>query len=54
MDDVIRFFEKFFRISDTPDLHEQYTRNFAEDATFILASKTSKGRDGENLTASGV
>lgn len=49
MGEVTRFFEEFFRISDTPDVHEQYTRNFAENATFILASNTSKGREGENL-----
>lgn len=46
---VAQFFEEFFRISDTPDVHEQYARNFADDATFILASKISKGRNGEIL-----
>lgn len=44
---TVRFFDKFYKISDTPEAHEDYCRMFAPDATFILASKTSTGRDGE-------
>jgi hypothetical protein len=41
-------------MSDTPDVHEQYSRNFTDDATFILASRISKGRDGEALRSDHV
>lgn len=40
------FFENFYRISDTPTAHSEYVRQFAQDATFKLASKTAKGHDG--------
>jgi hypothetical protein len=43
------FFSSFYRISDTPDTHENYVRQFTQDATFILASKTAKGHDGTPL-----
>jgi hypothetical protein len=45
------FFEKFYRLSDTPDAHEEYTQTFSPEATFILASKECRGRDGRLLTA---
>ncbi|ROT35155.1 hypothetical protein SODALDRAFT_353535 [Sodiomyces alkalinus F11] len=41
---IISFFENFYRISDTPGNHEAYADNFTDDATFILASKVSRGR----------
>lgn len=43
---VIEFFEKFYRVSDTPGAHDEYVDMFTKDATFILASKTSQGREG--------
>ncbi|MCJ1369412.1 hypothetical protein MMC20_000623 [Loxospora ochrophaea] len=41
---VQAFFTEFYKTSDTPDAHEKYADAFTEDATFILASKTAKGR----------
>lgn len=40
------FFEQFYKISDTPDAHELYSKQFTQDATLVMASKTVKGRDG--------
>lgn len=44
-DGIVKFFESFYKISDTPDAHEKYASQFTKDATFVLASKTSKGYD---------
>lgn len=38
------FFEQFYRQSDTPSDHQAYADHFTDDATFILASKVSRGR----------
>jgi len=45
---LIKFYEDFYRISDTPDAHEQYADQFTEDATLVMVSKEAKGRDGES------
>ena len=47
---VQAFFTEFYKTSDTPDAHEKYADAFTEDATFILASKTAKGRAGIHLS----
>ncbi len=44
---VDAFFKEFFRISDTPGLHDEYTKQFTETATFILASRVSHGTYGK-------
>lgn len=44
-----KFFEDFYAVSDTPDVHENYADNFTDDATLIMASKTVKGRAGTFL-----
>jgi hypothetical protein len=44
---IQEFFEKFYDISDTPNIHEKYVNSFTKDATFILATKVSKGHDGK-------
>jgi len=41
-----RFFEEFYKISDTPDAHEKYADQFTKDAKLIMASKTANGRSG--------
>ncbi|KAF1985230.1 hypothetical protein K402DRAFT_334814 [Aulographum hederae CBS 113979] len=38
-----RFIEDFYRISDTPDAHDEYADQYASDATLIMASKSAKG-----------
>jgi len=43
---VKHFFEQFYKISDTPDAHQQYADSFTENATLVMASKTVKGRSG--------
>ncbi len=43
---VVEFFQEFYKTSDTPDAHVKYADLFTDDATFILASKLSSGRDG--------
>jgi hypothetical protein len=52
--DVVHFFEQFFRTSDTPNVHEKYISNFTDDATFILASKVSKGKDGKIIESNSL
>ena len=43
---IIRFFEDFYRISDTPGDHDNYVDQFTDDATFIVAHKKNHGHDG--------
>ena len=45
---IVEYFQDFYRISDTPDAHDEYTGKFTDDATFILASKVSHGREGND------
>jgi hypothetical protein len=44
---IPEFFQNFYQTSDTPGVDDKYTTYFTKDATFILASKTSKGHDGK-------
>jgi hypothetical protein len=41
------FFESFYAVSDTAVAHEQYADHFTSDATLIMASKETKGREGK-------
>ncbi len=51
VDDGIKaFFEEFYQISDTPDMHEAYADSFTKDAVLIMASKRAEGRDGESCS----
>ncbi|OAL53087.1 hypothetical protein IQ07DRAFT_533759 [Pyrenochaeta sp. DS3sAY3a] len=40
-----QFFESFYAISDTPDAHNEYIKNFTKDATLIMATKKAVGSD---------
>ncbi|CAD0089101.1 unnamed protein product, partial [Aureobasidium vineae] len=40
------FFEKFYETSDTPTAHEEYSNQFTQNATLIMASKKVQGREG--------
>lgn len=44
--EIVKFFETFYEISDTPGAHDQYVDLFEKDADFVLASKKAKGHDG--------
>lgn len=44
--EIVQFFVDFYRISDIPGEHDQYVDLFTPEATFILASKKSQGKDG--------
>lgn len=46
---IKNFFAYFYKISDTPDAHQEYAECFTEDATLVMASKTAKGRHGMRL-----
>lgn len=46
-----KFFESFYRISDTPDAHEKYSEQFTKDATLIMGSKEANGRKGTRRSA---
>ncbi|KAI4721090.1 hypothetical protein E4T48_02650 [Aureobasidium sp. EXF-10727] len=39
------FFEKFYETSDTPTAHEEYSKQFTQNATLIMASKKVQGRE---------
>ncbi|PNS18702.1 hypothetical protein CAC42_5241 [Sphaceloma murrayae] len=41
----VSFFENFYKISDTPDAHDEYVNQFTSDATLIMASKKVAGKD---------
>ncbi|GME31766.1 uncharacterized protein K452DRAFT_254041 [Neofusicoccum parvum] len=40
-----KFFEDFYKTSDTPDVHDDYVQNFTKTATLIRASHPAKGHD---------
>ncbi|KAF1353892.1 hypothetical protein BDV97DRAFT_291349 [Delphinella strobiligena] len=40
-----QFFERFYQISDTPDAHEEYSKQFTSNADLTMASKKAKGTD---------
>lgn len=42
-----KFFKDFYALSDTPTAHDDYVKNFTNDATLIMASKKVVGQDGE-------
>lgn len=44
--EVVAYFRKFYEVSDTPGQTEKYVNLFTRDATFALASKSSKGTQG--------
>jgi len=44
------FFEEFYKISDTPDGHQQYANQFTANGKLIMASKTVNGTSGNNAT----
>lgn len=45
---IVQFFEEFYAISDVPGEHDRYVDMLTDDATFIMASKKARGRDGMN------
>jgi hypothetical protein len=40
------FISEFYHISDTPDAHDLYVKQFAPDARLVMASKTGNGSEG--------
>lgn len=48
---IVQFFETFYETSDTPDAHEKYAASFTKDATLVMASKKSEGRDGRSTVS---
>lgn len=43
---VAQYYEAFYKISDTPDAHAEYSQQFTKDATLIMASKKVQGTEG--------
>lgn len=43
---IPQFFENFYKMSDTPDAHDEYVRNFTDEATLIMASTKAVGKEG--------
>jgi hypothetical protein len=46
---IVKFFQNFYAVSDKSEALEEYVDLFEKDATFILASKESRGHDGASL-----
>jgi len=44
--DYKTFFERFYQISDTPDAHEEYSKQFTANAKLVMASKEVNGTNG--------
>jgi hypothetical protein len=40
------FLSDFYRVSDSPDAHDDYVNFFTQDASFVMASKQARGHDG--------
>lgn len=45
--EIAEFFEYFYKTSDIPGAHDRYTDLFTKDASFIMASRRSFGREGD-------
>ncbi|KAK7615119.1 hypothetical protein BKA81DRAFT_353612 [Phyllosticta paracitricarpa] len=43
--DFKKFFEDFYAVSDTPDVHDEYVKNFTDGATLIMASRKAVGKE---------
>lgn len=43
---IVQFFEDFYKLSDTPDAHDEYVDQFTKDATLVMASKKGVGSEG--------
>ncbi|RMY89231.1 hypothetical protein D0862_10265 [Hortaea werneckii] len=50
--EIHKYFESFYTISDTPDIHQKYSEQFTRNAKLIMASKEAQGRDGKPTDAS--
>jgi hypothetical protein len=44
--EILKFFESFYQISDTPDAHEKYAAQFTKNAKFVMASNEANGSEG--------
>lgn len=42
---IVQFFEDFYKLSDTPDAHDEYVDQFTKDATLVMASKKGVGSE---------
>lgn len=49
---IVNFFERFYKISDSPDQHEEYAGCFTEDGVMVLASSRVEGRKGSFVSTS--
>ncbi|RMY14735.1 hypothetical protein D0867_07051 [Hortaea werneckii] len=45
--EIHKYFESFYTISDTPDIHQKYSEQFTQNAKLIMASKEAQGRNGK-------
>ncbi|KAI7544117.1 hypothetical protein KC331_g6995 [Hortaea werneckii] len=43
--EIHKYFESFYTISDTPDIHQEYSEQFTQNAKLIMASKEAQGRN---------
>ena len=43
---IVNFFERFFKISDSPEQHEEYAGCFTEEGVMVHASSRIEGREG--------
>lgn len=44
--EIQKFFDSFYQISDTPDVHQKYSEQFTKDAKLIMASNEANSRAG--------
>ncbi len=47
--EITSYFEQFYKISDTPDAHEQYANQFTKEAKLIMGPNEAVGRDGASM-----
>ena len=45
--EIVQFFQNFYKVSDTPDVIDEYVDLFTENATLVLASKKASGHQGK-------
>ena len=45
--EIVRFFQDFYQLSDTPNVDDQYPTRFTEDGSFVIGPRVSHGRTGK-------
>ena len=48
--EIVRFYERFYEVSDTPSGHEDYANMFTKSGKIIIGANAATGKDGSFAT----